>query len=352
MHSSSIDNLREGEHVRRRHRFDRSWHLWATLPDNPVCWLLGHTPRVGVQESRYISPYVRIDCRVCGRRYNWPYGPPKGQDQREHMARRVEVARRDPDMVRRSVAEDDRRDNWPHTGMELGAQVVVPRRPRPEVSLRFHLGGLGSETPVDAHASIGGFGVYVNTSLFGRVAEALTRGQGRELTLRVQDGHAYWKAWTSEDGHPLHHHRRWSKYRSWACRDGNLSLRPLDYLHGGPRKYHREPIDKTRTVLVRTNEGTEHVVDMTLCRGTIARPHGPVLSTSLEARWECKEGIPVRNHEWKGDEVYASSVTLPDYTPLDPPGAWLPFAMDALRANITRDRRHHEWVPDTEAAEA
>jgi hypothetical protein len=172
------------------------------------------------------------------------------------------------------------------------------------------------------HLTIAGTGVYLNTSLGGRVAHRLTGGDGgRDVSANIHDGTLYWKLWAGENDP-----------------SGSLSVNPLDYLYGGCRRYSYEDVAGPRIVLLVTTEGTEHSVELTLQRQTLARPRGP-REQSWTVAWDCKDGIPVRDDGWKGDCFYGSAVHV------DSDEAWVTAALDALRADVTRDREHYQWRP-------
>lgn len=378
MHTHSI-NYQADRPESDRYLFNRGYFLWAELPTNPVCWLLGHFPRVHVVEpSRpgWGKGWGYIACRVCGNRHTRvrdyamkEFRP--GETATERQARLDEAhdalmaAYRDP-VRRRAIERDtDRRSGWDVTKIEPHAQVVVSR-PSAEFSLRLHVGGLGSETPWDAHATIAGTGVYAGLGgIGGRLAQWISRGKGADLSAYLHDWTLRWKLWREEDssGSRWRVNRRGQRvFQSWRSRDGWVSVNLRDHLHGGPLRYSYEDRDEQRTAFVVTTEGTEHMVDFQLQLQTRARPRGP-RQHSVTAHWTCEEGIPVRNHEWKGDCTISSAVTIaPEVVRVreqrggevsllwDIDGRtgspkWLSAAVEALKAQITRDREHYEWNP-------
>lgn len=346
----SVDYLKRDDGDSHK-RFHRGYFVWFDVPDNPACWLLGHFPRVRVIETKYSDPYRVVDCRICGRRPAVSEAEiarlSKGINPRQLAAQQLEAARRDPKGVVKGI---ERRSAWRPARVEAHIEVVIPRKVKPEFLVRFHLGTKGSETPVDAHAGIGGAAVFVGTSAFARAAHALTRGQGRDLSLRLHSGALWWEAWISEDRRSRGGRWRsapWSnavKHRPYLSRSGNVSVNPLDYLFGGPARYSYESAGEPVEARMTPREGYDgdgpYVVRWQLERQTLGRKRGPK-KLSWTAAWECDQGIPVRNHDWKGDTITASSVSLTDE---QANGDWLTAATEALTADISSDREHYDYT--------
>ncbi|MGH9004559.1 MAG: hypothetical protein ACRDYV_15655 [Acidimicrobiia bacterium] len=312
--------------------FSRTLYVHTGLPENPACWLLGHRPCM----RRVTMPGIPVDdqgkgcseaehrwveCRWCARMCSRAV-PPSGAVNESGV-----------------LASVDRREGWATGRFDAHVQVHL-QSPRPELSVRLHAGTRGSETPWDVHMTVLGSGVYLGLGGIGpRVAEWLSRGGatdgGRDLSLAVHGGRAWWRIWTSPHS--------WTRGRFASWREASLSVNPLDYLLGGPARYSYEDISPPTSVQLLTAEGTEHEVTLTLQRQTLARRRGP-RRMSWVAHWESPgEGIPVRNHAWKGDGILSSALDLPDAT--HPEGPWVQAALDELREQITRTRRHYDWRP-------
>lgn len=258
------------------------------------------------------------------------------------------------------IKGDDRRT--------IEGHVEVAFRPKlGKGGFRFHLGNRGSETPVDGMVDLGRVAVFwgVNAPSLGRLCEWVGRGHKRDLSLQIHGGSLWWKGWYDDDGGMDPYHRcdswrqpkvwPWSrgrrKHRGWMClRDGNIDLNPLDAFWGS-RYFEYEDVEKVNA-LVPVNEfpGDEYLVDFTLQKQTRARRFGPSWARHRSdegwvAAWECRPGIPVRNHSWKGDNILASGV------PVSGVDGWLAQAVEALVASVKRDRRHYRYNPPVPSSE-
>lgn len=378
----------------------RGW-LHLNLPENPWCWLFGHTPRPVITEWRFnIAPSLWIDCRVCGRRYSDP-------DQAHYLQKRVDLegvsykeaadeltARRVANARRLPAAEFcagvDRRAGWSTRevvlhhethwpgGKRAKSRRRDPRTPRLshiDAGFKLHLGDRGSETPIDAHVKAGPFACYVTIGgIGGRLCELLGRGQKRNLSLQVHGGDLRWELWHDDqsgnapDGiHKCDKRRRpklwpWSagrdKYRTWMClRDGSIDLNPADALWGH-RLFHFTDVGDPVTAFVVVGEfaGDSHLVSLQLREQRRHRDHGPAwarredVSYAVEWRADSKEGIPFRNDSWKGDGVLASGVSLPaEFSDPNRSGEWVSYVTDKIAEGIRKDRRRYNYSPPTDA---
>lgn len=230
---------------------------------------------------------------------------------------------------------------------------------------RLHLGDRGSETPVDVMLDLNRVKVFagINFPGLGAFCEWAGRGHKRDLLLRVAGGHLWWKLWFDDDGgHDRHHNcdswrqpRVWPwsrgrrKHRGWMClRDGNIALNPASALWGTP-KFQREKVE-SRTALVapRQFDGDEYPVEVALERYEVRREHGPrwarrVLRSGFTAEWDTRGlcgGIPIRNHDWKGDEILAGT----HGGDVDP-DRWVADVVDQLVTSVRRDRERYGYRP-------
>jgi len=303
------------------------YFLNLNLPEHPMCYLFGHRPTVhrlnfNRPHADGATEYRWVECKRCLRRSNRQVPPSPRPVNYEGIA-----------------ADVERRSGWSGHTLELHAELYA-RKPnrgmlgnRP--SVRVHVGGRGSETPYDWHVDLGVIAGYFGIGGTGhRLAERITQGKSRDLSCHVHDWTLFWKLWADED-HTCDK-RRAGKYQPWRCRDGNISVNLRDWVYGGPARYAYENIGDPRDGLLVMPDG-EYVAAFQLQRQTLARPRGP-RTVSYVAEWKSESGIPVRNHEWKGDCIYGSAVTIPEG--LDD---WLPAAVDGLRAKVERDRAHYEW---------
>lgn len=236
----------------------------------------------------------------------------------------------------------------------VDVQFVRSFKPQAEFGARFHLGTRGSETPIDAHLTVAGTGVYVSGDVRGlrQVAHALTRGKGRDLSLSLYSGQFWWRLWTHDDHCNGHNH--WSappkeggKYRPWRCRTGNLPANPMDVAYG-PSLYSYEDLDAA-TATVTLPEGSYEVL-LRLQRVTRGRKGRTQRYQYLSADWECKGGIPWHyDHSggWKGTGVWGSSVRVPDGVEGKD---WPSVAVAQIAAEAIASRVRTGWTPEHEAA--
>lgn len=361
------------------------------LPTNPICWLFGHRAIVTVVEGRYTEPWRLVRCRICDLRYTGrsevdavlkssqlsrvarEEGPLTAQRiheiekavAEELRAGQVDFARRDPKAVAKSCSG---RDGYGHRTLELGAELHWRRPSRKLLSrlgVRLHTGGRGSETPFDAHLDLGLIAGYFKIGgIGGRWAEFIGRGHGRDLSLAIHGGQLWWKVWHDDDGgndRTAHRCDKWRtppwpwslgrrKYRGWLClRDGNIELNPVTAIVGDRPHYHRDESGQWREAFVDVGQfpGDRYLVSFRAEPWELHRDHGPawarrVLATGVSYDWDAGPGgIPIRNHEWKGDEVIAGSVSATVPAGED----WLPHAAAALADDIRRDRVHHGYRP-------
>lgn len=245
---------------------------------------------------------------------------------------------------------------------------IARRRKVDSVGFRFHLGNAGSETPLDAHIDLGLVAFYweFDAPGLGRLCERIGRGHKRDLSLRIHHGSLWWQVWYDDDGGYDAHHRcdewrqpkvwPWSrgrrKYRGWMClRHGNVDLNPVDAFYG-PKKWLKDETfpGAVARALVRVGDfpGDEYEVDFTLERRTVRREHGPAWAQRIkrvdyEADAECRPGIPVRNHDWKGDEILGWGVRVSEDSVLD--GSWVREAVAGTIEQVRRDRAHYDYRP-------
>ena len=314
-------------------RSSRRYFFNADLPTNPICALFGHRRQVVVVKPRYIAPWQLIRCRVCDRRH--------------------------------SEAEGGYGPRW----LELAASLYAYKPSKARLTnggFRLHIGSRSSETPLDAHLDLGIVAAYFQVGgIGGRWCEWIGRGHGRDLSLTVHGGQVWWKLWYDGDGGNDEHHRcdkwrqpkvwPWSaglrKYRSWQClRNGSAELNPVSAFYGSV-KYDHQSIGRARTALVAVGQcpDDEYTVEFTLQHVQRRRAHGPQWARRITEDYyaydaECDSGIPVQNHDWKGDEITGWSGRLEGWTPavdFD----WLAQAVESTIEIAVRNRKHYAYRP-------
>lgn len=251
----------------------------------------------------------------------------------------------------------------------IEGQLEIARQSKPDsCGVKLHLGDRGSETPVDGMLDLGWVAFYwgVNAPGLGRLCERIGAGHKRDVSLRIFGGSLWWKVWYDDDNGMDAHHRcdswrqpklwPWSlgrrKHRGWMClRDGNIDLNPVDAFWGRQLWLRDEsfPEETTRALVpVGEFEGDEYQVDFTLERRTVRRQHGPrwvqrIARVDYTAKAECRPGIPIRNHEWKGDEILGWHVDIP-HEHVDR-GTWLGEAVLRTIDLVRRNRLRYGYRP-------
>lgn len=377
-------------------------HAHFDRPDNPICWLRGHSPKVEVQDPGFnMEPWLLVTCRVCGRRRSdngldrsssvyddvlrdavvdsialdpAAYRARVREKAKEYAARRVQFARTDPRGFEESIS---RREGWGTGSTQLSLEAIDYRRYKggsQRVGFSIHLGNRHSETPIDLSAHAWWWGCYVTVGgIGGRFAQWAGRGHKRDVMLETSRHGAgspelRWKLWYDDDhGSDDQGHRAcrskpvpWDRpnlrlgekpkkhYRTWRClRDGSIDLNPLTALWGH-RLYSYTDVEVDPDVILEVGEfpGDNYPVTFTLQRQHRARAKGPSWARrrtdeGFVVDWRAEKGIPFRNHEWKGDNTYASAVRLPAGTR----GRWKRVAHDLLVEDIKAQRRRYGYRP-------
>jgi len=183
----------------------------------------------------------------------------------------------------------------------FGGQVqVVLSKPRPEFSVRFHVGGRWSETPFDGHLTVLGTGIYWGFSTGGKLAERITGGTGRELAIGAHHSHLWIKAWARSAGEAGVERENW--------REKSFRINPLDVFLG-PLRYVYDDVDTaTRTMQL---FGRQHTIKLKLQHVTYGRAKGrKTLSWGVD--WDARPGIPTDPDRggWKDGLVYGSGFTI------------------------------------------
>lgn len=379
-------------------------HAHLGLPENPICWLTGHRPKVKILDFRSAGELLIVECRICGRRYHGddemvrkatsePFVEGGSMTYAEHYAairaarddvraRRLENARRDP---KGFTAHMDRRAGY--AAGELNVSLEALWLPRyhgrrgagwREWGFRLHIGNRSSETPIDANVHLGPAAAYLTIGGVGnRLAQLLGRGHKRDLRLEVRGGELRWSLWYDDDGGNDRYHdcdpwRRpklwpWSagrdKYRPWMClRDGHLDLNPVTAFWGR-RMWLQDETFPERTVSAFVNVGDWaddfYLVDFTLERREVRRKTGPswarrVKRVDYSADARCEPGIPVRNHDWKGDEITGWSARIPaelvEQAIAAGDNRWADAAVEETVELVKRDRTRYGYQPPRGAA--
>lgn len=311
-----------------------------------LCRLLGHRPIVDGTEGIGERPGSRwVACDRCGIRpepqghldpAQWDIGQTYDGEYLER-----ELSPR----VREQLAKRGHTENlgkpgaWPsRPASTVGAELVLGRSSSTGISLK--VGNPGSEQTLAADAGVTGlFHLYLHTEDHGRWIQRRLNPTGYEsrvIEADIHHGRLHTKLWARRDSR--------SKSDPWWMH-GTVRLDPRDILLGEAR-YSWEDIGEPVTATVRMPEGDDHEVVLTLQKWTHSRARGRK-SFTWRVDWRSKNGIPIRNHDWKGDEVFASTVDV-SAAAVDN-GHWAAEACAAIAADCSRDRARYTYRPPNAA---
>ncbi|MET7713749.1 hypothetical protein [Streptomyces sp. NPDC005407] len=308
----------------------------------PLCRLVGHRPVVdgydatfGEREhSRWVAcdrcgirphPQGHLDPDVwdLGQRYTGPFNP--GQPMSPTV--RKQLIRVGHDAGIRLPG------GWPaKPTTDIGCELVIGRSH--SLGADFKLGNCSSEQVLAGHIGLGRLGaLYVHTEDHGRWLQRRLNPTGyesRETGISIHGGRLYWNIWAPRNEHKASD--------PWWMR-GSIVINPAHYLWG-PIKVHRETLGEKTPATVHMPDGTNHDVTLQIEQWTRGRIRGRKTVT-WEVDWACAKGIPVRNHDWKGDEVFASGVATTKAS-VDS-GQWVPEACAAIADQCMKDRVRYNY---------
>jgi hypothetical protein len=330
----------------------RSYHVSDVPRLMALCRLFGHKPVVDGYDSAYGPETQRrrrwVTCDRCGVRPDpqgdldpgqWnlrqPYpGPFTGRHIPQEAAR--QLAKRGI-IPQRSAQPGP----WPAdpTG-DLGAELVIGRSH--SVGADIKVGNPGSEHVLAGHIGLGPLGaLYVHTERFGQFVQRRLNPTGyesRQIGFSIYHGRLSWELWAKCDEHKATD-PKWMR--------GSTPIDPRHYLYGPRRNHQLSETDKVPAV-VRMPEGDTYDVLVHLEQWETRRTRGRA-QTFWRAEWACKDGIPVRNHDWKGDETYSCSWVIEGVTPEN--DRWPHIVAAAAAEHCSRDRaRYHYRAPSEDAA--
>ncbi|WP_045562708.1 hypothetical protein [Streptomyces sp. FxanaA7] len=297
-----------------------------------LCRLLGHKPVVdGTKGIGDLKPSRWVACDRCGTRTD-----PQG--------------RLDPavsDIGDRYVGPHDGHKNphyllqnpgpWPAslTGT-VGGQLVIGGRVSSNLGIGFKVGNPGSEHVLSGNLCLGPLGaLYLHTENHGRWLQRRLNPTGydsRVIEVSIHHGCLYWQLWARRDE---------SRASDPWWMSGSLRVDPRHYLLG-KRTVVREPQGEPVDGRVCMPDGTVHDVRLSLEKWTTGRQRGRKTERWV-VDWSSKAGISFRNHSWKGDEVFGSSVDVP-HTAVEN-DQWVQLACARIAADCARDRARHNYRP-------
>lgn len=340
MHARSIDRNRGDD---RQPSLLVSRTFWVSDVPRliPLCRLLGHKPVVDGTDT----PCRWVVCDRCGVRaepqgnlnpdqwnigqpYPGPFNtePPLSPTVRKQLARKgIKPARAgEPGPIPT------------HPVSTVGGEIHIGKSKWRTVGADFKVGNCGSEQVLAASLRLGPLGsLYLHTEAHGRWLQRRLNPTGyesRETGLSYYQGRLSWQVWARRDEHRAAD-PKWMR--------GSITIDPRDHLFGPLRN---RKVDQTDDVpaTVRMPEGDTYDVTVRLekwqSRRTRSRRPG---RTYWLAQWDCKKGIPVRNHDWKGDETFSCSWGIEGVTPDNP--RW-PLILAAKAAEqCSRDRARYNY---------
>lgn len=320
----------------------RSYWLHGVPRIMVLCRLFGHRPVVDGYDSsegmtRESARWVACDrCGVrpdpqgdleparwlIGQHYTGPYSatvpPPKA----------------------RAVSEQYVRPNlpgpWPTkpTGT-VGAELVIGRS-FSGAGVQLKVGNAGSEHILAAHIRINPIGaLYLHTERHGTWLQRRLNPRGYEsrvFDLGVHDGTLSWKLWAKRDS--------WTRGTP-RWQDGSTVIDPRDRWLG-PVRHDYENVGPSLPGRVAMPEGDTHDVQLQLQKVRTGRRRGR-MAEWWSVDWECRLGIPFRNHSWKGDGVNGSAVTVS--AAAIERGRWPEEACALIAASVAKDRSRYGWRP-------
>lgn len=309
-----------------------------------LCRLFGHKPVVDGYDSKYGRPEERrsrwVACDRCGVRPEpqghlnpdeWPLGTTyTGPFNGKHFPQQAALQ-----LAKRGMPAPPSKSPgaWPAkpTG-GLAAELVIGRSH--SVGADFKVGNRGSENVLAAHIGLGPVGaLYLSSERFGQWIQRRLNNEGydsRETGFSIHHGRLWWNVWARRDEHRASD-PKWMR--------GTLAVDPRHHILG-PAKNRKVSETEKVPVTVYMPEGDTHNVLVHLEQWETRRTRGRARTYWL-AQWASKNGIPVRNHDWKGDETYSCSWGIQGVTPDNP--RW-PYILAAKAAEqCTRDRARYGY---------
>ncbi|MGW0948466.1 hypothetical protein ACWD4O_38750 [Streptomyces sp. NPDC002623] len=312
----------------------------------PLCRLLGHKPVVDGTDT----PCRWVACARCGMRAEpqgnldpnqWnigqPYTGPLTPTQPLSPTVRKQLARKG---IKPTVSGHPGPFPAQPVGT-VGGEVHIGKSKWRTVGIDVKVGNCGSEQVLAASIRLGPIGsLYLHTEDHGRWLQRRlnpTGYQSRETGLSLYAGRLSWQVWARRDEHR-------ASDPIWMS--GSVAIDPRDYLLG-PRKNEKVSSTDDVPAVIRMPEGDSHDVTVHLEQWQTRRRRGPV-RTFWRAEWNCKPGIPVRNHSWKGDEYFSSSFVIEGITPDNP--RWPQVVCGMAVDHLCRDRARYGYrAPETAA---
>jgi hypothetical protein len=310
----------------------------------PLCRLFGHKAVVDGYDSKYGRPEERrkrwVVCDRCGTRPE-----PQGDlDPDQWNLGQAYTGPRNGRLIPRQAAHQLAKrgitpaypkepGRWPETSTgDLAAELVIGRSH--SIGVDFKVGNPGSENALAAHVGLGPLGaLYLSSGRFGTVVQRRLNNEGfesRETGFSIHHGRLWWNVWANRD-----HHR--ASDPKWMR--GTVHIDPRHHLLG-PAKNRKVSETERVPVTVYMPEGDTYPVTVHLEQWERRRTRGRA-RTYWMAQWDCEAGIPVRNHDWKGDETYSCSWGIQGVTPDNP--RW-PYILAAKAAEqCTRDRARYGY---------
>lgn len=306
-----------------------------------LCRLFGHKPVVdGTEGVGTSAPSRWVACDRCGIRTDpqghldpdqWnigdPYPGPFTAATPLHKEARKRLA------ARGVQTRQDKPGAWPtELTTTVGGQLVIGRTHG--FGLEAKVGNPGSEQVLAGHIALGPLGaLYLHTEDHGRWLQRRLNNIGydsRVIGVDIHHGRLYWNLWARRDEHRASD-PKWMR--------GSTPVDPRHYLLG-PKKNRKVSETERVPATVRMPEGDTYEVTVHLEQWETRRTRGQS-RTYWMAQWDCKAGIPVRNHDWKGDETFSCSWSIKGVTP--DTDRWPHIIAATAAEQCTRDRARYNY---------
>lgn len=343
MHRFTIDRLKDRPDPRVL--LHRSYYASSLPRLIPRCRLFGHKPVVDGYDSQYGPQEHRrrrwVCCDRCGVRPE-PQGnldPDQWQLGQLYTGPTTTARRLSPAVVRQlarkgiTPRESTEPGTWP-TDPEgaLGAELVIGHSH--SIGADIKVGNPGSEHVLAGHIGLGPLGaLYLHTERYGTWVQRRLNPSGhqsREVGFSIYHGRLSWQMWAKRDEHSASD-PKWMR--------GSIPIDPRHHILG-PRRNRKVATTEDVPAVVRMPEGDTHEVTVRLEQWESRRTRGRA-TTYWTAQWDCKAGIPVRNHDWKGDETFSCAWGIKGVTPDN--SRWPHIVAAAAAEQCTRDRARYDY---------
>lgn len=312
-----------------------------------LCRLTGHRPVVDGYDSQYGDDRARwVICDRCGIRPEpqgsldpdtWNLGQPY-TGEFNHAKPLSPMVRKQLDRQGLTPRGAGLPGSWPaNPTSDIGSQVIIGRSSGLGVGVK--VGSNSSEQCLAANLRLGPIGaVYVHTEDHGRVIQRRLNSspdlssESREIGLGFNRGRLSWTLWAPRN--------EWKPSDPKWMR-GSIPIDPRHYILGPVTNERVHSTDKVPAI-VHMPDGDSYDVTVRLEQWAIGRKRGRT-QERWTVDWDCKDGIPIRNNSWKGDEALGGNFPIDGITPDNP--QWPQVVCAAIAQHCTEDRARYNYQP-------